>query len=683
MQPSIATSWNISSKPWRFHQYWYAQNCQLVTSTTWEIGLKLIDSFAFLFFRSLQHMMFFLALILVQATIGWLVNAQSGSGFPKDMNLYVTFPPILERHESIPLGHLRPLGWQRRAEAPILEDSPSVTPDRFYHLFVQGNRSVVIRGIVPPLDVLWTDSYLSKRYGHLNITVAKRKQRLVDTLVQTPLKTFLEQYRQDDLYMNTIIPDQMKPETPLPSLINCGTFRDRLLEPILWISAGETASLLQAHAQNTMHCVLDGRRDFIVYDVSNQYPADLDLVRQSNGDLFSRIDVDMANTYKYKRLHHLPWYWATLREGDCLFIPANVFHQVRAHGRTIALSIDMAPPDIRDDFVGNDCEKNPPVYVSLDKGQFQWKYEHGTRHLTKRTIGKEDARNYLLLLLGISDRLFKDIFSEFYNQATYELAQKDPASPTANDLWKELNRDESNETFINRSRLKSLPSTTLQLLADILQKSARIHDHDKLELWTLGVSLLFVPVVVSFRSVVVWVSSIFSWESPLRKASYNNWAKRLFVLLSELEDWTPQERSHDHLVFCVVLNKRVMLRLKWNAERMRQQLFTLDWTDLGRNESRASLLVSSICSCTGPVDSYWPVNDWNVRKNHSELTETNKHTRTTQMELCRRPKWRRRRRREEKRRARSFDTVDSVSSTNSNGAVNPIIVLTMKETSAQ
>jgi lysine-specific demethylase 8 len=426
--------------------------------------------------------MFLFTLLFIQSNIIWISIGDGGNGFPKDMNLYVTFPPILERHDSIPLGHLRPLGWQRRAEAPILEDSPNIQPARFYHLFVQGNRSVVIHGIVPPLDVLWTDSYLSKHYGHLNITVAKRKQRLVDTLVKMSLKTFLEQYRQDDLYMNTIIPDEMKFETPLPSLINCGTFRDRLLEPILWISAGDTASLLFAHSQNTLHCVLDGRKDFIIYDTSNQYPHEFDLIKQSNGDLFSRIDVDLVNTYKYKRLHHLPWYWATLREGDCLFIPAYTFHQVRAHGRTIALSIDMAPPDIRDDFIGNDCEKNPPVYVSLNKGEFQWRYEHGIRHLSKRTITIDDTRAYLILLLGTNDQLYKDIFQEFYHQVTHELAKQDLTLPTLNDIWKQLNKDEINEEYITRSRLKSLTSNILQLLTDILQKSARIHDYDKSEL---------------------------------------------------------------------------------------------------------------------------------------------------------------------------------------------------------
>ena len=411
-----------------------------------------------------------------------IVHGQGASGFPKDINLYVTFPPILERHESVPMGHLRPMGWQRRAETSILEDSPSITPNNFYQIFVQGNRSVVIRGIVPPLDTLWSDGYLSKRYGHLNITAAKRKQRLVDTFVMMTLKTFLEQYRQDDLYMNTIIPDEMKRETPLPSLINCGTFRHRLLEPILWISAGDTASLLQARNRDTFHCVLDGRKDFIVYDMAEQYPHELDLIRQSNGDLFSRIDVDMVNAYKYKSLHHLHWYWATLREGDCLFIPAHNFHQIRAHGRTIALSIDMAPPDTRDDFNSDDCEKNPPVYVPLDQGEFQWRYQHGVRHLSKRTISLDDIHHYFLLLMGPTDRLYKDIFIEFYNQATSELSLRETNLSTAEDLWKELNKDEETHEYINRSRLKNLSATVLQNFADILEKSARIHDYERLEL---------------------------------------------------------------------------------------------------------------------------------------------------------------------------------------------------------
>ncbi|CAF1574951.1 unnamed protein product [Adineta ricciae] len=409
-------------------------------------------------------------------------STDMSSGFPKDMNLYVTFPPILQHHESLALGHLRPLGWQRRAEAPIIEDSLNIDPERFYNLFVRGNRSVVIRGIVSPMDVLWTDTYLSKRYGHLNVTAAKRKQRLVDTLVMTPLKTFLQQYRQDDLYMNTIIPDEMKLETPFPSVINCGTIRSRLIEPILWISAGDTASLLQAHAQHTLHCVLDGRKDFIIYDLANHYPHEFNLVKQANGDLFSRIDVDLVNAYKYKYLHEAPWYWTTLREGDCLFVPAYKFHQIRAHGRTLALTIDFAPTNIREEFLGTDCEKNPPVYVPLSQAPFLWRYEHAVRHLSKRSITSEDVRNYLFLLFGANEELHQEIFRDFYLQVTDELDKKSVALPTGTDVWKQLNKDEPREEFMTRDHLKNLSADRLQLLADILQKSARIHEYHKHEL---------------------------------------------------------------------------------------------------------------------------------------------------------------------------------------------------------
>lgn len=437
------------------------------------------DSFCFF---ALIIMLTLLTLLLINWELQGTVLGNMGSGFPKDMNLRVPFPPILEYHDSLPLGHLRPVGWQRRTEGAILEDSMNIDPARFYQLFVQGNKSVVIRGIVAPMDVLWTDAYLSRRYGHLNVTVAKRKQRLVDTLMMMSLKSFLELYRQDDLYMNTIIPDDMKAETPLPSMINCGSLRDRLLEPIIWISAGDTASLLQARSQNTLHCVVDGRKDFIIFDVNNRYPHQFDLVKQANGDLLSRIDVDMVNAYKHSYLHDTPWYWATLREGDCLFIPAYKFFQVRAHGRTIALSIDMAPPDTSEEFVGDDCEKNPPVYVPLSQARFLWRYDHGIRHLTKRAITAADTRAYLLLLCGAHDHLDQSIFREFYVQATHELAKSSLALPTGTDVWKRLNKDGAHEHQVTRERLKNLSADDLHSLTDILQKSARIHDYRRDEL---------------------------------------------------------------------------------------------------------------------------------------------------------------------------------------------------------
>lgn len=44
----------------------------------------------------------------------------------------------------------------------------------------------------------------------------------------------------------------------------------QLIEPYIWMSAGETSSLLHSHPENNLHCVIDGRKDFILIPV-NQF----------------------------------------------------------------------------------------------------------------------------------------------------------------------------------------------------------------------------------------------------------------------------------------------------------------------------------------------------------------------------------------------------------------------------
>ena len=37
----------------------------------------------------------------------------------------------------------------------------------------------------------------------------------------------------------------------------------------------------------------------------------------------SPIDMDMINVFKDKKITQTPWIWATLYQGDCLFVPAG------------------------------------------------------------------------------------------------------------------------------------------------------------------------------------------------------------------------------------------------------------------------------------------------------------------------------------------------------------------------
>ena len=49
-------------------------------------------------------------------------------------------------------------------------------------------------------------------------------------------------------------------------MLSCGTFKDRLTEAELWMSSGGTASLLHGHGDHNIHCMVDGRKDFILIE---------------------------------------------------------------------------------------------------------------------------------------------------------------------------------------------------------------------------------------------------------------------------------------------------------------------------------------------------------------------------------------------------------------------------------
>lgn len=44
----------------------------------------------------------------------------------------------------------------------------------------------------------------------------------------------------------------------------CGTFRNYTHESNLWISAGGTRSVVHYDADHNFHCIIDGRKDFIM-----------------------------------------------------------------------------------------------------------------------------------------------------------------------------------------------------------------------------------------------------------------------------------------------------------------------------------------------------------------------------------------------------------------------------------
>jgi len=419
--------------------------------------------------------------------------------FPKTLDANIQFPPIVQRREGMPTGHLRPLGWQSRAQGSVKEEAFILKPEQFWDKYLTTRQPVMIRSLVAASESVdkWTDTYLSRQYGHLDIQVTKLKENLWQTKTSLSLEAFLRRYRSDDLYLRVILPEVMQPEAPMPNLINCGPFTAnasmgslvQLVEPYLWISAGDTSSLLHAHPEHNLHCMIDGRMDFIL--IPQEQFKDMDIVDwqkklalhttfEHSGELFSKIDVDMVNAYRYDILQKINWYWSTVKAGDCIYIPAGYLHQMRSHGRSVSTSTYFASlkngQAAQKSEMFAQCPPNAPSFeaMHLFREHFLWTYTHGERHLNARAVGESEARGYLnYLMRDDAEVLFYERFEAFFG----EVSKEGGGDLSAGEVWQDFFlpevRNERNLSSVEIGGLKLVPN--LERFVSVLNKAISFH----------------------------------------------------------------------------------------------------------------------------------------------------------------------------------------------------------------
>ncbi|CAF0717189.1 unnamed protein product [Brachionus calyciflorus] len=479
--------------------------------------------------------------------IGVLFRISLQTGFQKDLNVNIQFPPILDRRDGIPTGHLRPLGWQSRAEGPVKEESVMIEAEHFWNSYIESVTPVVLRGLVLGSDACekWTDSYLMKEFGHLDIKLAERKQNLRNEKSQMKLKDFLEGFRLEDWYLNGIMPEEMQNEAPIPRLLNCGPFTFdknsqnynkikekifnifnetldldleipkmvQLVEPYFWLSAGETSSLIHSHPEHNLHCVLDGRKDFILIPNDqfvnptkkygqNQHKKKSDWRKElglnenylNSNEWYSKIDVDKVNAFKFKLLENMIWYYASLREGDCIYIPSNYLHQVRSHGRSLTTSIYFKTFNLKKtetkfyDQIKSEmfkqCSNNAPLFdkMSSVSENFVWVYSHSERHLNKKIFKPIDVRYYLHYLIK-NESLFYENFENFHSEITREFPSKtndfkseikELLSLKPMDLWSDLTTEKS----LSIEKIFKIQDSNLKRLNQLLNIVSNYHGHE-------------------------------------------------------------------------------------------------------------------------------------------------------------------------------------------------------------
>jgi hypothetical protein len=179
--------------------------------------------------------------------------------------------------KDLPKGHGEHLGKHRESDGhvDVLTSIPS--PQEFWEKYASIRRPVVFRGAAKnfPAQSLWTDSYLKKNYGNLEIKLEAKKEKdhvpIGDRGVgRDTIESFLNSYVQKDSYMVSQLPDPLAEEVRVLPCLMCGTFSERILEANLWLSSGGTKSMLHKDADNAINCLLNGTKDWILIHPENE-----------------------------------------------------------------------------------------------------------------------------------------------------------------------------------------------------------------------------------------------------------------------------------------------------------------------------------------------------------------------------------------------------------------------------
>lgn len=461
--------------------------------------------------------------VLVKLTLFLVVvyYVECKTSFVKDQSMDFVFPPLNIRKVNldIPDGHLRPLGWQRRPDGKVREEKEVIDPATFYLRYVKTAKPMVMREVLKkaPVVVAWEDdANLKKKYGLVNITITVKREVLgTQTKRHMLFRKFILDYMYENWYLSCTVPEEMMGELPLPEVLSCGTFKERLIETELWMSSGGTTSSLHSHNDHNIHCLLDGRKDFILIEGKHKDAFGYQETYPNSGAGSSPLDMEMINMYKYKKIGKIPWIWSTLYQGDCLFLPAGYLHQVRAYGRGISYTVQFAPSVT---FNSTDCEKDAPKkpeekkkrrrktrkgkkgekdkakeeietkdakpeekkdekpeekkHLTLADVKFVWAYVKGERQLSDTNLEPASLRRLLFLILKEGEQLYIEQFQHFYNESLYMDKEKPEPEEVFNILAPEEGR-----TFITREEISSLSKSRLEHVCEIFnRRHKRVHD---------------------------------------------------------------------------------------------------------------------------------------------------------------------------------------------------------------
>ncbi|XP_052793060.1 uncharacterized protein LOC128226968 [Mya arenaria] len=216
-------------------------------------------------------------------------------------------------------------------------------PAVFYNHFMRGSEPLLMKNVLNETDFpafnKWTDTYLRDFYGDelVRVEMQKKEQRGEERL-PIRLRRFLDIYETRDMYLVHNLPQAMYDEVFVPFSLRCNSLRDVIQEAVLWMSSGDTDSVLHYDDLHNILCLIDGQKDVVLYDQA--YKSMVEAVGWVDEGAYSELDPTAADPAQYSALYRAPWYQLNMRKGDCAFIPKRWYHYIHSpKGRNLAVNL--------------------------------------------------------------------------------------------------------------------------------------------------------------------------------------------------------------------------------------------------------------------------------------------------------------------------------------------------------
>ena len=132
-------------------------------------------------------------------------------------NMDIIFPPPVPQslgESKDPPGHLKPFGWQRPPDGPVIEYDQVLPAEEYWKKHIKNRIPCVFRQAVSksPAIKLWTDEYLKEKYGGLDVLVELKRENRTFSTGRMRLRDFLDRYKKENLYVVSMLPKAMMHE---------------------------------------------------------------------------------------------------------------------------------------------------------------------------------------------------------------------------------------------------------------------------------------------------------------------------------------------------------------------------------------------------------------------------------------------------------------------------------------